>query len=1438
MRYSTSICLSSYLIGLFLSLNVSASEAPELIAQWSFEDTLGWQHAAAGLAVHQAAERVNGNARSTGDSTDGDKGREYTADLLVTSLDAQDPSYVDFTVGLPSSSETTATLDGFSWQAKVRSFDVTPHNNVRLRLFWSIDNFAEPISTTQRLDTNQQLADNTWVGPWLTHNADFAPISISADQSVTFRLMMAAESNWDRKTLRLDNVRLSGQVNNTGIDPFQQLLQQRRNQLTGSPFTDPSDPVLINKLASLADSADSLLQTMNLSPSRSHLWPDLASTTNSGHVWHSLTRLGRMALAYSTPGCSKFNDANLRTAILDGLDWLHLNRYNPQTNEYGNWWHWQIGNTQALGNLLVLMHDDLSMAQLAKQIATLNHFLPGRRGWMTGANRSDKVLAAAMHGALAQDPKLLFEARDELTPVFEYVTSGDGVYRDGSMIQHQAIAYSGSYGAELINGVADIYAMLIHSPWQLIDPLHLNTFDWIENVFAPLYFRAAMPDHVRGRAIARPASTDRAIGHYMLASMLRFANAAPQAQGEAIRSWIRTQAESDHRRDFSSAAPLKDYQAAKQLMSDDSLQSTEIQSGHFRFPSMDRVVHHRQNYAYGLAMSSTRVYHYEEINGENLRGWFTGDGVLTLHNSDLAQFEEGYWGTVDMYHLPGVTNSQAVKPNSSGSLRYAKGQWVGGVDLGDFGSSGMHLRPWNDEIQAFKSYFFFANEVVCLGSGISNLSGNSEIHTTVENRKLSSSGNETLVINGATAPAQLGWQESVQNVDWLNLAGTGGIVFPSPTTLQLKRETRTRSYRDVNSNAPDTPWTNHFFTAHINHGAQPDNADYAYILLPDATPSSTSDFAAASPIEILANTPNLQAVHHHQLNLTNAHFWGSQGGTIGNLSVNGPSAVIIQQHPHSLDLAISDPTWQRSTPLTLTLDQSVGSPASLDPRIQVIATEPQLILQIDLTSSRGQSLQASFSKLIAKNDFYSVTPDSALLMDVIANDRSENNAPLSILSHSSATSGQVTLDGNALHYLPNPGFSGVDSFTYQVGDGFLTSTATVTIEVSNQPAPPQINQVVASASQEPNIPENTLDGNLNTRWSAEGGGVWIAFNLESLRPLSGISISFFAGDQRQTFFALEHSLNGTDWFPISGNLTSSGTSLDPETFHFSTPVLTRFIRYVGQGNSSNNWNSLTSVELLPYRNQGPNATPLDLTTAEGESLAVQLSSSVNDTDLWPSPLRVIKLPDLPTAQLDLADDQLTLTPSIGQIAPISFTIQMSDGHRAVNLPVTLSIDQITSWLGYQRTYFTEAELAQASVSGPLASPNQSPYPNLVEFVLGNQPHVAKKPQPLFLVANNPQASGKSLIFLQTRKFSANSIDPAFSLDSTSTPHPSALIGGVVTHVEASNDLITWDDISLTPIPLPATQTPEPNSPNHQVHAFEVDPQPSLFLRLRTQLPQP
>lgn len=123
-------------------------------------------------------------------------------------------------------------------------------------------------------------------------------------------------------------------------------------------------------------------------------------------------------------------------------------------------------------------------------------------------------------------------------------------------------------------------------------------------------------------------------------------------------------------------------------------------------------------------------------------------------------------------------------------------------------------------------------------------------------------------------------------------------------------------------------------------------------------------------------------------------------------------------------------------------------------------------------------------------------------------------------------------------------------------------------------------QITATASaNDGNVPANTLDGNLTTRWSASGLGQHITWDLGGVYLVRSIALAFYLGDQRASFFDLQSSLDGVTFAPLLTGQQSSGASLQPETFDFPD-LNTRYLRYVGGGNSQSLWNSLTEMSVV------------------------------------------------------------------------------------------------------------------------------------------------------------------------------------------------------------------------------------------------------------------
>ncbi len=110
-----------------------------------------------------------------------------------------------------------------------------------------------------------------------------------------------------------------------------------------------------------------------------------------------------------------------------------------------------------------------------------------------------------------------------------------------------------------------------------------------------------------------------------------------------------------------------------------------------------------------------------------------------------------------------------------------------------------------------------------------------------------------------------------------------------------------------------------------------------------------------------------------------------------------------------------------------------------------------------------------------------------------------------------------------------------------------------------------------------NKPERTLDFDLNTRWSAEGMGQWIQYDLGSVQLVTSVDIAWFKGNERYSKFAISLSEDGEKFVEVFNNRTS-GTTLDLENFNF-TDTRARFVKITGFGNSVSLWNSITETRI-------------------------------------------------------------------------------------------------------------------------------------------------------------------------------------------------------------------------------------------------------------------
>ena len=113
-----------------------------------------------------------------------------------------------------------------------------------------------------------------------------------------------------------------------------------------------------------------------------------------------------------------------------------------------------------------------------------------------------------------------------------------------------------------------------------------------------------------------------------------------------------------------------------------------------------------------------------------------------------------------------------------------------------------------------------------------------------------------------------------------------------------------------------------------------------------------------------------------------------------------------------------------------------------------------------------------------------------------------------------------------------------------------------------------------SSTHDGNGPNNLIDGDLSTRWSASGDNSYAVLDYGQVSEFDAVRIAFSKGNERASTFDILVSEDGNTWTTVLEGSTSSGLINSIERFPFAS-VKARYIKYVGHGNTKNMWNSVT-----------------------------------------------------------------------------------------------------------------------------------------------------------------------------------------------------------------------------------------------------------------------
>lgn len=735
----------------------------------------------------------------------------------------------------------------------------------------------------------------------------------------------------------------------------------------------------------------------------------------------SFKKVLSMCKAYAAEGGALYQNQDMLKDITNILDFLCGSCYTAKS-QTDNWWTWEIGIPKDLIPALILIYDGLTEEQVMAYTETLYFFQPDPfhegvintasthgQGYREaqGANIIDCSTTAVGLGALREDNELVYLGMLASSQTFVIQNVEDsaqiaangynsGFYPDGSYLDHIKVPYLGAYGIEFMKGGAKIPSLLAGTPWKYPEQVQDNLESYIVEGFGNGMYKGMMLDCLKGRSVSRPASSNQAAGREAMMIILQIVDSFSQEAKETTLSALKAWLEEDEGfiDSLVGAENMAIKKKAKEILEDTSIQSN-IAPVHKSYPLMDRVVHRTEDYLFALSMYSERIQNTEIMNDENRFGWHQNNGMTYIYDED-NQYTENYWNTVNPLRLPGTTvvpvNIGTGKPDGSGFAQggdfCSKESWVGGTSIGNYGVSGMSFSgetqgiagdapvSYAPDLKGKKSWFMFDDEMVCLGAGITNKNMELPVETTIENKKLRKDGSNQLLVNGEKTEIPVKEANvkelvertadvsgtSFEQVNWAHLEGNQsvgtGYYFPEENTeIQVRRGQTTGSWKDVGTFEGES--TENYLEMWVDHGQNPENASYSYVLLPETSAEETENYAQAPKVTILENSSEVQAVRHETLKITGINFWQEQGGSIDGITSDKAASVMLQETEQgTVKISVSDPTMKNKGNIQLTLEKEIVDSIQLDENVTCEKTEKGAVLTFSMAGTNGAASMA------------------------------------------------------------------------------------------------------------------------------------------------------------------------------------------------------------------------------------------------------------------------------------------------------------------------------------------------------------------------------------------------------------------------------------------------------------------------------------------------
>ena len=583
-------------------------------------------------------------------------------------------------------------------------------------------------------------------------------------------------------------------------------------------------------------------------------WPDVNYADAQRGPWATVEHLKRaqtLASAAQLPG----NEAALwREAALRALDfWLAHDYRNP------NWWHNVIGVPQRVGEIALLLEDQLSPAQKDGVNAILDRSTLSKNAanYKTGANLVWLARNQITRGVLMNERAPIDAAFEAIWREIAVAAPGaEGVQSDNSFHQHGPVLYLAGYGAAFSSDAATFAELARDTRWQIAPEKLKILRDFVLDGQQWATRNGIFEPGARGREITRPGTA-----RISASTARRLATLAPERRDE-----------------------LDDLQARAH----NKAGAGALVGNHYFWQS-DFMAHQRPGFYASARGYSTRV--------ANTDSYINGEGKLSHHIADGANFllrrgdeYDAIFPVWNWQRVPGTTVEQTSEtPDPRRVRRMNASGFVGGVSDGRDGVMALDLK--REGLSARKAWFFMGDQYACLGAGI-----------TSADHAVSTSINQTLLqgaIESSRGPI-VAEQNDLRGVNWVRhddviyqIVDGAAHLFAGP---------RQGNWNTIGTS--DKAVKQSVFDLWIDHGMRPVGATYAYIVRPGAA----SDFDATD-VQIIANTPVLQAVWQREGRALGVVFYeaGRAVAPKWSLSVDKPCLALARARENGVEVTLSNP---------------------------------------------------------------------------------------------------------------------------------------------------------------------------------------------------------------------------------------------------------------------------------------------------------------------------------------------------------------------------------------------------------------------------------------------------------------------------------------------------------------------------------------------------